>query len=113
VTDNNFLWYVASPYSDPSPSIMNHRYRLTMQACANLTAEGYFVISPILHWHETATQFGIPTDCEFWESYNRTLMEVCDGIIILMIDGWKKSKGVAKELAWAQGLGLEVKHVYG
>lgn len=108
---SDFLWYVASPYSHHDLSVMTTRYITTMKACAELTGEGYFVISPIVHWHEVAKHFGLPTDCDYWEEYNKALMEACDGVIVLKLDGWEESKGVAKEIAWGEALGLEIMYV--
>lgn len=87
-------WYLAGPYSDNIPV----RYMEHMTAAAILMKSGVVVYSPIVHCHEVAKRFVMPTDADFWESYNATMMRHSIGVILLKLSGWENSNGVKKEL---------------
>jgi hypothetical protein len=100
------MLYLASPYSHPDPLIMKTRFLLAEQVTATLLASRRHVYSPIVHCHELATKYALPTDFAFWRGYNFDMLRHCEGFIILAIDGWKESVGVTAEAARADSLGL-------
>lgn len=103
--------YLASPYSHKDPLVVRTRFLLTMQATAALIKQGHFVWSPIVHCHEMAERHTMPTDAEFWKSYNFDFIRRADAIFLLAISGWDQSKGVAMELDLARDLNIPVKAV--
>lgn len=48
-----------------------------------------------------ALAYALPTDAEFWKDYNLTVLSAAAGVYVLMMDGWKESRGVKMELIWA------------
>jgi hypothetical protein len=68
---------------------------------------GLVVFSPVAHSHPL-TRYGLPGDWRFWERSDRAMLEACDALAILALDGWKESKGVSVEIRIAFELGLPV-----
>lgn len=72
---------------------------------------GHKVWSPIVHNHEMAQEFDLPTDAEFWKQYNVDFLRRSDEMYVLNIEGWMESKGVMMELRLAEQMMLPVKWV--
>ena len=98
--------YLASPYSHPNPAIRHNRWRYALHATAKLIVNGEFIYSPIVHCHEMAMAHSMPKNFEFWKAYNFAMLEKADRLIILRIDGWEASKGIAAERAFAEENGI-------
>lgn len=98
--------YLASPYSSPDPLIMKTRFLLAEQVCASLIASGEFPYSPIVHCHEMAQKYSLPTDFAFWQRYNIDMLRRADKLFILMIEGWQSSLGVTYERDFAKACGI-------
>jgi len=99
--------YLASAYTHADPAVRQERFDAACRAAATLIRVGKTVFSPIAHSH-TLCQFGLPLDWQFWQRHDRRYLEVCDEIVVLMLDGWRESVGVQAETAIAQGLGKPV-----
>lgn len=112
--------YLASPYtshaSDPSVKtrIEEERY----QSCLDQVrfsldhAQHFTVYSPVLHYHPVAVKHGLPGDYAFWKRHNDDLLAVASEVWVLCLKGWKESKGVAGEVAYAESLGKNIIYVY-
>lgn len=100
--------YLASAYSNADPSVREHRYQAACRATAALIRAGQVVFSPVVHSHPLVA-FGLPTVWEAWERIDRTFLERCDELAVLMIDGWDQSIGVRAELRIARELGKPVR----
>ena len=93
------LLYLASPYSSPSCKVMKTRYRAAITAVAALTIRGHLVISPIAHTHPVVKHYPeLAGSWKQWEKLDLALLDRCDELIVLGIDGWKESKGVTAEI---------------
>lgn len=76
-----------------------------MDACfatAGLLANDIHVISPIVHFYPVAETFGLDGSYDFWKEINLKLLQRCDGLIVLTIEGWGTSRGVLGELEHAR-----------
>ncbi len=103
--------YLASPYSHPDPVIVKTRFLLVEQVTAMLIGNGYYVWSPIVHCHEMATKYSMPTDAEFWRAYNFDFIRRADAVYVLDIEGWMESKGVMMEIKMAHAALIPVAFV--
>jgi len=103
--------YLASPYSHPHPVIMQTRFEQTCRAIGALINQGLMVFSPIVHCHPVADFCKLPTDFDFWESYNYHFLERSEKMIVLKISGWDSSIGVRGEAAKALELGIPVEYM--
>jgi hypothetical protein len=100
--------YVASPYTHRDRQRMEVRYHAACDFTARLLNDKMWCYSPIVHCHELAKQFDLPRDFEFWKEYNIAMLNVCNKLFILGIDGWKESTGVTAELECARSLKIPV-----
>lgn len=103
--------YLASPYTHPDPLIMKTRFLLAEQCTAAMLFEGHFVYSPIVHCHEIAQKYSLPSDFSFWKTYNFDMLRRADKFYILDIPGWAESKGVMAERTLAAEIGFYIYHV--
>lgn len=104
------LTYLAAPYSSDSPSVMADRlWRINIFA-AKLLAEGELVYSPISHSAGIADVGNLPASYAYWERLDRTMLGYCRRVVVLTLDGWEQSIGVAEEIQYATELGLEIEY---
>ena len=106
------LIFVSSPYSHPDDNVREENYQKVSKYTAELIKNEVVAFSPILYGH-TAVNFepDIPTDWPFWENFCLTFLNRCDEIIVYMMEGWDKSRGVAEEIAYAKDLGIKITYV--
>ena len=100
--------YLASPYSDPDPKIMESRALAAMRATVWLLAHELWAFSPIAHCHEMAKKFDLPKDYSFWQHYNKAMLRRSTSLYLLNISGLEASTGVQQELNFSQVLHLPV-----
>jgi hypothetical protein len=105
------LTYLACPYSHVSRHIRVARFEAANAAAATLMADGHHVYSPISHTHPIAEAGDLPLGWDFWETYDRIFLGMSRIVVVLMLDGWRESKGVTAELAIAVELGLAVDYM--
>ena len=102
--------YLASPYSHPEVSVREQRFHAVCRMAATLMQQGHVVFAPIVHGHPLVGH-GLPTDWPFWERFDREHLRRCDELVVLMLDGWRESVGVAAEIRIAAELGKPVRHI--
>lgn len=100
--------YLASPYTHPDHAVMEARFDASCRAAGKLMAKGVVVFSPIAHTHPIAVQCELPRGWEFWEQFDREFVEASDRLVVLKLDGWDASKGVAAEIKIAEAAGIPV-----
>ena len=103
--------YLATPYSDPDPVVMDARFKVVNHVAAILMAQGVFVFSPISHTHPIALAGDLPRGWEFWEGYDRAMIGACQRLVVLKQDGWTQSTGVRSEIKIATELRLPVEYI--
>jgi len=100
--------YLASPYSHPEVEVREQRFRDVCHVVVQLLQAGEIVFSPIAHSH-ALVEHGLPTDWPFWERVDRDHLARCDEVVVLMLEGWRESVGVAAEIRIAGELGKPVR----
>ena len=93
--------YFASCYTHLDPKVMEERATKIMAKTAELIRSGYFVFSPITHSHEMAKRHNLPSTFEYWAAANHSMIDWCDTVMVLKLDGWDESKGVDDEITYA------------
>jgi hypothetical protein len=93
--------YLASPYNHRSPFVREARYLAAMEAVTLLMQRRIWVFSPIVHCHEFKKIADLPPSHEFWLAYDLHILEQCEALYILAIDGYRESLGVGAERAHA------------
>jgi len=102
--------YLASPYTHPDSSVRQVRFQVACRRAAEMLRSGILVFSPIAYTHAIAAH-GLPVEWSFWERFDRTFLDICSEVWVLMLDGWQESKGVAAEIKIACELGKPVNYV--
>jgi hypothetical protein len=100
--------YLASPYTHYSDAVMQFRYLCTLEASAHLTKEKWTVYSPIVHYHDMSVQYNLPRDFDFWMPHNRSMLRFANIFMILTLEGWRESKGIAWERDYATYSGIPI-----
>lgn len=100
--------YLGSPYSHPDPLIMKTRFMLAEQCTAELLQQGLVVFSPIVHCHELAHKYNLPTDFAFWQMYCLGMLRLAAQMYILQIPGVHESKGLQAEIKFARHAGIPI-----
>ena len=98
---NKPLIYLASPHSHIDSFVREIRYQLAKRAWYHFFMQGHLVFSPILHTHEVAKDYVGVKGFEFYQKLDEKMIDVCDEVWVLCIDGWRGSKGVQSEIKYA------------
>ena len=111
------LSFVSSPYTFIGPykamnkRVEKERYLKVVEYVADKINEGEVVFSPIVHCHVVADTYVLPTDWEYWGKYCRAMLERCQRMYVLMLEGWEESTGVQAEIEIANELKIEIIYV--
>ena len=107
------LIYLASPYSHKDPKVSVERFSATCLAAAHLFNCGFHVFSPIAHCHPIKVLADIDGSWGFWKNYALNMLQRCDELYVLKLDGWTDSIGVATEAKIASELGKPISYMDG
>jgi len=104
--------YLASPYSHPSRSMRSYRFLQACRAAARLMRKGHVVFSPIAHSHPVARYGGLDEmDGALWQQQDAPMLALAHEVWVLMIEGWRESRGIQAEIAWAVEHGRAVRYL--
>lgn len=102
------LAYLACPYFHQDRAIRVARFEAANRVAARLMSQGEHIFSPISHTHPIAEAGDLPLGWDFWADYDEAIISCCYRIYVLMLDGWKESRGVGAELDLANEYDIEV-----
>lgn len=105
------ITYLASPYTHPDPVVRNNRFRTVCIVAAQLMGKGEFIYSPIAASHPIAEAGGLPKTWDYWAEYDREMISHCGKLIVLKLNGWEESVGIAAEIEIANGFGIPVEYM--
>lgn len=101
------LIYLASPYSHASPIIRERRFDAVCKAAGKMMEEGKIVYSPIAHSHPISRTMDVsPVDHDFWLRQCFGMLPRCTKLVVLALEGWESSRGVAAEMEFANAHGI-------
>ncbi len=103
--------YLATAYSHPDPAVMESRFDTACRVAGKLMADGVVVFSPIAHTHPIAVRCELPRGWDFWIRYDREMLMAADKLVVVCMDGWRESKGIAGEIEIARELGIPVEYM--
>lgn len=101
------LAYLAAPYTGTEEE-MHIRFETVCRVAAKLFSRGQLVFSPISHTRHIALAGDLPHGWEFWNNYDSTMLLCCRKLIVLMLEGWRSSRGVQNEIALAKNLRMPI-----
>jgi len=103
------LYYLAGPYTHESKAIMNEREIQHSKCAVALKNQGMAVYAPIPETTSLAKLGGMQeTNWESWRDHDLNMLDRCDELLIMNINGWIQSKGVRGEVKFALQKGLPV-----
>lgn len=103
------VYYLASPYSHVERRVVDFRYKEQQRLHSALISKyKATILAPIEQCHNLTRNFDLPSGYEFWKKRDRKFIDMSDGIVICLMEGWKESVGVSDELAYAKAKGKEV-----
>lgn len=108
--------YIVSPYTANSAATRRKRLNASVEYAASAMREGVVAFSPLAHGHMIAEYWrkqGTPvgTDYSAWRQHCEAMIDLCSSVHVLKVPGWKKSKGVAAEIEYAQSIGKEIVYI--
>lgn len=102
--------YLASPYSHPDPAVREARFKGVCKKAAEYLNEGKPVFAPIAHSHPLV-EFLDPQKCmdfDFWMKADLAILKDAAELHVLMLEGWHGSRGVQREIEYADQIGIPV-----
>jgi hypothetical protein len=102
------LLYLASPYSHVNPIVRQQRFEAVCRVAGRLMHEGKCVFSPIAHSHPIEQHFedGSIEGHDFWLKQDFAVLSRCSRLVVVTLDGWEASRGVAAEIQYAHERGI-------
>lgn len=105
------LTYIASPYSY-YPTGLDRAYSDICEICWWFNVAGISHFSPIIYSHPLAAVWGVDRmNARFWLDFDTRMMGAADALIVVELDGWEDSAGVAEEIAYFEAAGKPVYHL--
>lgn len=106
--------YLASPYSHADPAVRQQRFEAACKKAAEYLNEGQAVFAPIPHSHPIADHMedAKRMDFDIWMQADLPILRYATELHVLCLDGWRESRGVTREIEYADLLGIPVKRVY-
>ena len=107
------IMYLASIYSldNASPELRKERARIATYVAGQLIKQGHVVFSPLTHNAPLEDQFDLPTSWDFWCQFDATFLLRCDKLMVLTLDGWERSVGIAGEIRLAKIHNIPIEYI--
>ena len=105
------FFYVSTPYTLYAGGTM----AAWLEACdvaAHIIRQGRSIYAPIVMTHPIAIHGGLdPLDHDLWLRVDEPMMRAADGLIVAKMDGWDKSRGVAREIEAFLEMGKPIEYM--
>jgi len=98
------MLYLASPFSHSDPMIRQYRYKKACRATARLIAAGIPVFSPLCNSVPAVELGGLEAEHSTFMAVDLPILQRCDEILVIGLDGWEQSLGVRAEVFEAMHL---------
>lgn len=92
--------YLACPYTHVDPAIRESRFQVATAVAADLIRSGRIVYSPITMTHPidvVLAGHGNTLGSDYWVAFDEAFMAMCSEMIVIKLDGWEHSSGIARE----------------
>lgn len=104
------LIYIASPYYSPDSGITQRRMEKIYEIMGEYIKRGEHVISP-LSMHEVVIRHNLDGTYAYWGKYCLNILNRCDKMVVLCMDGWKESKGLADEIRFCTENNIPIEYL--
>lgn len=103
------LIYLACPYTHDSEPVREARVAVATAYAASMFPIA--VYSPITNGKALESEMGLRSH-EEWMAFCLPFVEASTSVTVLCLPEWEESKGVQRELHWAEALKIPVRHVH-
>lgn len=100
--------YVAAPYWHEDETVRNYRRRKAIEYSEMLFRKGVPFYSPLMYSERFAKN---KAKEGYWIQHGLRMVDICDEMRVLCLEGWEDSGGVKGEMARAEALGVPVKMI--
>lgn len=104
------LIYLAIPFGHKDVSMRDRRFHAANACAAQLMANGFNIFSPISH-NVPIARINSLRGWVHWERNDTAILKACDQLLVLCLDGWRESEGVAAEIAIAKQEGMPIRYL--
>ena len=101
--------YVASPYSSDDPAIQQARLTAAIQITGTLVSRGEPVFSPVIYTATILANGHAPP--QGWYEFDIHFLQAATDMLVLHIPGWRDSRGMLLELAFAKARQMPIRHM--
>lgn len=105
------LIYLASPYTHKEKRVEEQRFSQICWVAGMLIERGHHIFCPIAMAHSIKMRCGLTGKFDYWEEFDKRMIDACDELWVVMIKGWLTSVGVAAEIEYAHKLGYVIRYV--
>lgn len=103
--------YLAIPYTHDNVFVKHFRAEVSNYIASELTKQGRIVFAPISAWHHIAIKYGLLGTFEYWKTLDEQFICASKNIIVVMLDGWKKSNGINLEISIAKANKIPIEYL--
>lgn len=103
--------FVAIPYYHFDKEIIERRVSIISKYCGSLLEKNIMCTSPVLFGTTVLKYCHLPDDFGFWDKLSFSYLEKATELHILMLPGWRESKGVNAEIKFALDHNIAIKYV--
>lgn len=100
--------YVAAPYWHDDEAVRHYRRRKAVEYTSVLVKRGILCYSPLLYTEHFKDD---NTKEKYWLKHGRRMIDACDQVRVLCLDGWEESGGIQGEIQRAEERGLEILYI--
>ncbi len=112
------LVYIAAPYLHKNKMVMQLRHEIINNICTKIIAKyNYSIFSPISHGHNIPVTLSDQAELvgynvvDYWMEVDLKILTNCSNMFVLMIDGWRESEGVLREIKFCKEHSIEVSFI--
>lgn len=109
--ENSKIEYLGLPYTDENSLLKDWRALVSDKVAADLTKQGRIIFAPISAWHHIAKKYELPGTFEYWLELDEEFIKISRKLLIIMLPGWKESKGVSGEIKLAHKYNIPVEYI--
>lgn len=105
---SKIMYYIAAPYWHSSEQVRSDRRNQVIAYSMMLTRRGILNYSPLLYT-ERFKKTAVPE--QYWIEHGIRMVDACDVVRVMCLDGWRESAGIAGEVERAESQGKPVEYV--
>lgn len=102
------MYYIAVPYWHNSEVVREERRQAAIAYSMMLTRNGVLNYSPLLYT-ERFKKTAVPE--QYWVEHGIKMVDACDVVRVLCLDGWRESNGIQGEISRAQAQGKPIEYI--